>query len=324
MQFPLILYPKPIHEFLQSVKTETSNIPSLPDTPALETTTPAPFNQLSQTVLLQLVLAVNFILLAGAIFFNNFHFWLLVLLFLTCSSVLILAGKKFSKGNFYQKYLLDKETSQKEYEQQRRTYKKFLNDRIKIQLTSHKDINDRRKKLYAQLTQSLMLPKGYSTAQQGASELQFKHYLDRYFPGHIHQGFKLPIPGSDLFYSADFTYVNKLISLYIDIEIDEPYYYKTKKPTHCYNDERDKNRNNLFVSNNWVVIRFAEEQVVCYPNRCCKVIARVVAEITGEWELYNKFDSVPELPTIKHWTVREARRMAKANYRDKYLTRFGS
>ena len=193
MQFPLILYPEPIHKFLQSVKTETPNIPLLPDTPTLETPTPARLNQFSQTVLLQPVLCVNFILLAGTIFFNNFHFWLLVLLFITCSSALILTWKKLSQGNFYQKYLLAKETSQKEYEQQLRTYKKVLNDRIKIQLNSHKGINDHRKKLCAQLTQSLMLPKGYSTAQQGASELQFKRYLDRYFPGHIHQGFKLPI-----------------------------------------------------------------------------------------------------------------------------------
>lgn len=320
-KFPIILYPKPVKEFLQSVEAETPNIPPEPVAPTLKNTArQPPVYQLNQIPLLQLVLVVNFLLLGGAIFKTNLPIWLLVLLVLSCSSTLLVFWQKISLGQFYKKSFLNPEASRlKEYELQLRVSKKILAQRIKLQQQSYKAVDTHRKKLYAQLAQSLMLPEGSSLAQQGASEEKFKHYLNRYFPLHIHHGFRLPIPGSELFYSTDFTYINKLINLYIDIEIDEPYYYKTKEPTHCCDQDKDKNRNTFFLKNNWIIIRFAEEQVVCYPNRCCQVLARVVAEITGDWELGNKFQEVPELPPIKHWTIREARKMARSNYRDRYL-----
>jgi hypothetical protein len=319
--FPIILYPKPVEEFFQSVKAETPLI-ALPEPPALKNAALGSHHvkQFNHSTSLQLALAISFLLLAGAIFFSNLSFWLLVLLILCCSSTLVIVFQKLSKNQFYQKTVPEKESNQvKEYKKELGVYQKSLANHVKRQIQYNKSNEVHRNKLSTQLAQFLQLPSGYSTAQQGASEKQFKYYLDRYFFGHIHQGFKLTIPDSDLFYSTDFTYVNKSVNLYIDIEIDEPYYYKTKSPTHCCNDDKDKNRNAFFLNNGWIVIRFAEEQIVCYPNRCCKVIALVVAEISGEWELFNKFKDVPDLPLVKHWTIREARKMARAKYRDTYL-----
>lgn len=318
--FPVILYPKPVEEFFQSVKAETPLI-ALPEPPALKNAAVEPHvKQFNQSTSLQLAIAISFLLLAGAIFFSNLSLWLLVFLLICCISTLVIVFQKLSKNQFYQKTVPEKESNQvKEYKKELGVYQKSLANHVKRQIQYNKSIEFYRNKLYTQLAQFLQLPSGYSTAQQGASEKQFKHYLDRYFFGQIHQGLKLIIPDNDLFYSTDFSYVNKSLNLYIDIEIDEPYYYKTKLPTHCCNDDKDKNRNRFFLNNGWIVIRFAEEQIVCYPNRCCKVIALVVAEISGEWELFNKFKDVPDPPLVKHWTIREARKMARAKYRDTYL-----
>ena len=320
--FPLIFYPKPVEEFLQSIASKIQNIPPLPEPPTLKTVTAKTHLQhKNKTALLTLAIALNFVFLAVAILgLTNLSWWILVLLVLSCISTLIILWREASLGQFYQKYHPDQEASRlKEYERQLKDYRKARAERMKIEQQHHKAIDAYRKKLTDVLSQSLLLPVGNSVAQQGASEERFKLYLDRYFPGYIHQGFQLSIPDSDLFYSADFTYVDKSLNLYIDIEIDEPYYYKTKEPTHCSDQDKDKKRNTFFLKNNWIVIRFAEEQIVCYPNRCCKNIAKVVAEITGYWEVFNKFKDVPNLPPIKHWTTREARKMARANYRNRYL-----
>lgn len=319
-KFPIILYPKPIEEFLKLQEAETNKIPHLPSSPILKNAASLPsVNEVSSQLLLKLGLLVNFILLIGVILFNNLPIWLLALLFLSCCYTLLFSWKKVSIGQFYRKSLFDEDSSQlKQYDKQLKAYKKLASERIKRQQQYDKTITVHRKQLQTKLKQS-SLPTGYSTAQQGASEGRFRRYLDKYFPSQIHQGFEIIIPNSKFSYSTDFTYIDKSLNLYVDIEIDEPYYYKTKEPTHCSDQEKDKHRNAFFLENNWVVIRFAEEQVVCYPNRCCKIIARTVAEITGDWEVFNKFKEVSELPTVRQWSKKEAQRMAKYNYRNKYL-----
>lgn len=39
----------------------------------------------------------------------------------------------------------------------------------------------------------------------------------------------------------------------------------------------------LLLERNWVVIRFYELQIVKYPECCCKAIARVIFEMTGDF-----------------------------------------
>lgn len=320
--FPIILYPKPVKEFLESVKTETTKISGLPVAPTMKSATKkAAHSPANSNAWLCLAIFLNLLLLTGSIFWiSQTTPWILALLILICILTLIILGKKIRQGRFYQNSTPVFQIEQLiEYEKQVLAYQKVLVNRIKAKQERLFTINGHRKELAFSLSQQLLEPAGYSTAQQGASEQKFKEYLDRYFPGKIHQGFKIPIPGYEIPYSADFTYVNKTLNLYIDIEIDEPYYYKDKTPTHCCDDDKDKIRNAFFLQGNWIVIRFAEEQVVCYPNRCCKLLARIIAILSGDEELFNNFKNVPELTPIKHWTTKSARRMAKAGYRDKYL-----
>ena len=117
--------------------------------------------------------------------------------------------------------------------------KKLYKARIKQQQQYYKTIIAYRKQFQTKLNKQSLLPTSYSSAQQGASEGQFRRYLDKYFPSQIHQGFEVIIPNSNFFYSTDFTYIDKSLNLYVDIEIDEPFYYKTKEPTHCGDQEKD-------------------------------------------------------------------------------------
>ncbi|HBL13793.1 MAG TPA: hypothetical protein DD379_20840 [Cyanobacteria bacterium UBA11162] len=161
-----------------------------------------------------------------------------------------------------------------------------------------------------------------STAQQGVSEQQFFKILQQYFP-HISPGLMFAIPDSKYHYSTDFSLIDPTTGLSIDIEIDEPYEGRTKQPHHCLDQGKDRNRNQFFLAGNWVVIRFAEIQVVKYPHACAAAIASVLTQITGEDCYIKQFETIEPLPRVKPWTTAEARKMARKNFRQNYLNEMG-
>ncbi|MEG4595391.1 hypothetical protein QUB00_26800 [Microcoleus sp. F8_C2] len=160
---------------------------------------------------------------------------------------------------------------------------------------------------------------GCSQARQGVSEERFLQYLQRYFKGVV-QAAEFKIPSSRRSYSADFIVIHTPSGIGIDVEIDEPYAGKSKQPTHCCDAEGDVRRNQLFLEWNWIVVRFTEKQVVQAPLSCCKFIAFVIAEVTGDLFSYKLLESEPDLLPVKPWTTAEARKMAKTNYRLSYLS----
>jgi very-short-patch-repair endonuclease len=173
--------------------------------------------------------------------------------------------------------------------------------------------------LQATLRGKVLLPDGVTDAPVGASERVFGKFLEKYFPGRVNAQFRMQIPNWEGAYSTDFSVSFPELGVWIDVEIDEPYDYKTNKPTHCISDDRDRNRNAFFLNNNWIVIRFAEEQVVRFPESCCKEIALVIASVT-KLNVYSKsLETFASLKPLPMWTHSSAKKMAKANYRDKYL-----
>ena len=163
----------------------------------------------------------------------------------------------------------------------------------------------------------VLQPDGVTDAPVGASEKAFSEFLERFFPGRVHTQLRLSIPNWDGAYSTDFTISFPEIGIWIDCEIDEPYDYKTGKPTHCINS--DCNRNTFFLKNNWIVVRFSEEQVVRYPESCCKELAIVIQIVTGMRMYSQELMTIPALLPQPVWTHRQAKKMAKAKYRDRYL-----
>jgi len=160
-------------------------------------------------------------------------------------------------------------------------------------------------------------PLGISTAKQGISERKFGEYLQVYYEN-VMQGAEFET-GKKWNYSADFLIWHPASGLGMDIEIDEPYVLLTKEPTHCLDRGGDRRRNQFFLQRGWIVVRFTERQVVEAPLSCCKAIAQVIAEVTGDRHYWKQLESVANLLPQRPWTVTEAKRMARNNYRLSYL-----
>ncbi|MGL4498245.1 MAG: hypothetical protein ACRCU2_04205, partial [Planktothrix sp.] len=148
---------------------------------------------------------------------------------------------------------------------------------------------------------------------RGPCEQILENNLSQYFPGEIHSCLSLEIPDYDYPYTTDCSYINNRLKLYIDIEIDEPYIHNSKEPYHFLNFWKDDNRNSFFVQKGWIVVRFAEEQVAKWPLSCCKVVATIINELTGQ-PIPETLASQPDLPEIKRWTEAEAQEMANKNF----------
>lgn len=105
-------------------------------------------------------------------------------------------------------------------------------------------------------------------------------------------------------------------NLYVDIEIDEPYTIESKMPVHCIGT--DDFRNDYITSHGWEVIRFAEEQIVKYPDKCLETIINTVNHIL-EGRCGNQITDKNENWITSCWDEASARIMADNNYRETYL-----
>ena len=160
-----------------------------------------------------------------------------------------------------------------------------------------------------------------SEAYPGDSEAKFYSYLKKYFGNNIHTKLTLDIRNFQHPYSPDFTYIDHRINLYVDVEIDEPYSYKDKKRKPIHYIGLDAKRDRFFLEKGWIIIRFSEEQIVCYPESCCKVIAETISSLVSDNSIISRFDNVFPLPKRKRWTKNEAEEMARIDYRKTYLSR---
>jgi hypothetical protein len=190
-------------------------------------------------------------------------------------------------------------------------------ERIKAEIHSPKNLQAFRAGLLSQvLKQTTSFDGNDSNAQRGHHEPKLRNYLSKYFPGKIYDGLYLEIPNFDYPYSPDIAYIDDSNNLHIDIEVDEPYAYRSRQPHHCIGS--DDRRNQFFLDRHWLVIRFSEEQVVCHTESCCKVVAQTIAQITGDDKILSKFSSVKDLPKMPGWTHDEALEMAERNTRKRY------
>lgn len=153
---------------------------------------------------------------------------------------------------------------------------------------------------------------------KGRSESQFERDLWQYFPGKIHTGVLMRKDGYDQPYVPDFAYLDPASGLHIDIEVDEPY-SRDLLPIHYFGCPKDAIRNQAFLNWGWIVIRFSERQVVKAPASCCKTIASLIAEYTGDSAIMNAFRQIPTLKPDRRWTEPEAQQMADRGDRDTYL-----
>ena len=200
-------------------------------------------------------------------------------------------------------------------------YKEKLKEyRYQLQLyqsKKNKIIPDAERQLFYQnelqiaLNQAVRKPTKLSRAvQKGRSEEQFylalvAHFGKSFIKTNLQLG-KFALP-----FVPDFCYIDQEKSIYIDIEIDEPYSIMSKEPIHFLG--ADDNRNDFFISQGWAIIRFAEEQIIKYPQSCCTTISNMINYLLSKTEK-------PEItvPLLACWTKKEAIEMAKNEHRQYY------
>lgn len=168
---------------------------------------------------------------------------------------------------------------------------------------------------------------GRMQAQQGVSEQGFFVHLLQWFPYpdfSVCCGIEFAIPGTDQSYCADFVVYHHASKLAFDVECDEPYEGRSQAPIHCTGDRKEERRNQFFLQGNWIVVRLAESQIVRSPLSCCKLIAAIVARLSGDDRVLRSLWGVPNLERVKRWSAKDAQRMAKSQYRLLYLNSNGA
>ncbi len=174
----------------------------------------------------------------------------------------------------------------------------------------------RRERLKQILKQTVSYDSDKGNIGNGHSEKILAAQLKRYFAKKIRHRLTLAIPEEKWDYCPDFAYIDEASGLHIDIEVDEPYTYDDWKPIHYVG--KDDRRNDFFLERGWIVIRFSEEQVVKNAQGCCKLVAKVVAELTGKPMILTGSQDIPDLKSMPQWTKEEAERMALTRRRDGY------
>jgi hypothetical protein len=152
---------------------------------------------------------------------------------------------------------------------------------------------------------------------RGVSESAFHERLASVFVNRILCDHRVSLPGANHDYEPDIILHFREVALRIDIEIDEPYSGISRTPMHwvgSYDDDRD-----LFFNNQgWIVVRFAERQVVSQPEACIGYLLRLVERLLG-YPLEGSFEVGEDLIPVQRWTREQAIAMAVANERESYL-----
>lgn len=165
--------------------------------------------------------------------------------------------------------------------------------------------------------QPVTLPlKSSENIRLGASELEFGKVLKHHFGSLVFSQQELLPPGHDRPYSADFVVVEPNTGLHIDLEIDEPFSFTGEQIHYVGVDDY---RNKCFVDANWLVLRFAEEQIKSQPLRCLRVLANLIAKYTLNTTWQVLFQDVEQITPMWQWTQKKSKKLHKQNYRQKYL-----
>ena len=165
-----------------------------------------------------------------------------------------------------------------------------------------------------------VVPPATFVPQQGRSEAVFARFLKQHF-GEDQLYFNRRVRIDDLRAGMDWYYPDVVYrdesGLCVDLEIDEPYVWSTGEPHHYIG--QDDLRNGFFISKNWVVLRFTEEQVMRTPLACCQVLAALVFHLTGrDFAIRQHLERPVAQP---QWDWVEAKRLASQASRATYSSR---
>lgn len=300
-KYPIILFPPQVQIAHQAIPPAPIR-PRAPQAPKLEE--PAIGLLVYPTVGVLMLLVFNILIQSRLFNVVTGFFWLIIVPFLA-----YFFAYKPRKIQLSEKF--KEETS--EYKKKLQTYQtdtRLFEAQANRRRTPEEIAAHRRKVLMEELRRVSSPPtKLRRAAVRGRSEEVFKTHLVNRFGKKIRQNMQLGKFKSP--YAPDFVWADEENGLFIDIEIDEPYTALEGEPIHFRG--ADDARNDFFIRNGWLVVRFAEEQIVQYPEACCTQIEQVIAYL-----LLQRTTLDICVPVVAHWTRKEAQEMAKAGKRNYY------
>ena len=150
---------------------------------------------------------------------------------------------------------------------------------------------------------------------KGVTEDFFKNKLIDKFNNNLLTGCSIVFENHDTPYLPDFVIKIPELNLYLDIEIDEPYIGKTGEPIHYV--DVDDFRNDFFLENNWIIVRFAEIQIIKFSDECINIISEIINRLIGLKTINLK--NLGKIKTIPQWTKDEGYQLAYERFRESYL-----
>lgn len=140
--------------------------------------------------------------------------------------------------------------------------------------------------------------------KKGKSEKGFYFTLKEYFGDYISNNLGIAEDQDSRTYVPDMVYHNPKSGICIDIEIDER---KTSsgEVIHYQGSMHDINRNEFFLLRSWLVIRFAEDQVMNDASGCIVFLHKILRKFDPDYlESTNTkavSEIVPEVKEIPRW-----------------------
>ena len=154
--------------------------------------------------------------------------------------------------------------------------------------------------------------------QRSVTHNFFKEYLSKKFPNQIFDNFYFKNSDyENLLYIPDYVLYDKEINLFFNIEVDEPYIGIDGTPIH-FQKSNDEERDDFFLRKKWIVIRFAEIQIIRNPNMCCGIIENVIKNLKS-CILKDDFSDNSQIQIIEKWSKEDAHKLAFQKYRNIYL-----
>ncbi|WP_373536253.1 hypothetical protein [Microcoleus sp.] len=311
-KYPIILLPDPVMQALEAVPFTWKFSEPQPFPPTYK---PQPID-IFLFVYKALPLIIPFTTIALIVSRN------IVITFYISVGEILVTALNFGRQQMYYLRMLNN------YEQEMRDYQRLLAEWKKREIQHKRQMAESQKpekiKQYRyQIIKDIIIktvpPEGriVSTKCQWL-ESKFYKNLQQLFQDKVYNNLIIHKSHSYQPYCIEISYFDKLTNLRIDIIIDKPYHYETGEPKNYDVLVQENQRHQLFLEKGWIVIRFAEEQVVCWPQSCCRVIAEVIHQIIGT-PIPEELTTVETLRPIQQWNEFEARQMAQERYRDHYL-----
>ncbi len=154
---------------------------------------------------------------------------------------------------------------------------------------------------------------------KGFTETYFFNQLKRQFSDLIHDNVYFDNVENYLPKFPDIALIDYENKIFIDIEIDEPYSFKSEDPTHYIGYDNDRNFD--FLYENWFIIRFTEKQAIKHTHDCIKYISQVHRKIIlclNESDKITDFDFSNKEAS---WNKEDSIRMKNEKYRTSYLNK---